>query len=150
MPGGRRSEDGGNRQAEQHPFREGGNGTASTILVHVVEDRRFCELFVGVISPSTEALSTQPRTTVDAHDFKPELEHTVRAIQKLAKGKGVGPDKLPAELWIAGGVVAATWLHELNCRVIMSECPPVAWKGGRITNLAKAKGDPKQCSSSRG
>jgi hypothetical protein len=72
------------------------------------------------------------------------------AIQKLGRNRGLGLDSIPAELLQCGDMSVAVKLSELCAKIVLYDKWPYAWKGGRVVDLYKGKGDPALCDSSRG
>ena len=75
---------------------------------------------------------------------------TAAAFAKLDNNKAVGPDDIPAELLKAGGDALACKFAEVNLRTARGLSWPIQWRGGRLANIHKLKGDPQECDNSRG
>ena len=75
---------------------------------------------------------------------------TQEYIDKLGNNKAVGPDGIGAVLLKAGGCAVAVHINALQLRTFKDESWPVAWKGGRLVDLWKKKGDARVCGNSRG
>ena len=82
--------------------------------------------------------------------FDISLQKTVESISKLGNNRACGPDELHALLLKAGGTALAVKVNDIERRAVQEERIPTRWKGGRLVDLSKKKGDPAECSSSRG
>ena len=63
----------------------------------------------------------------------------------MADNRATGGDKVHAKLLKVGGFLLAVKLNEIQARVVDEERWPVAWKGGRLVELFKGKGDSGDC-----
>ena len=71
-------------------------------------------------------------------------------VSAVGEDKACGPDGLPAKLLKAGGVALAVAVNRIETQSIEKESVPARWKGGRLVDLYKKKGDASVCSNSRG
>ena len=78
------------------------------------------------------------------------VEDVAELITKLPKGKGCGPDMIPAEILQAAGPAGARMLYDLLNDIAASGYVPFEWKGGRLLPIWKKRGSPLQCSDHRG
>ena len=74
----------------------------------------------------------------------------MKATSLLPSGKGVGPDGVPAELYRAGCEQVAIVISRICIDARDRLTWPSAFKGGRLVDLWKSKGDPSVCDNSRG
>ena len=117
-------------------------------------DARWQEHYACVFGGNVASLRTlreEPRLDapyVSTLDVGPAATEAVYA--KLGNNKGVGLDGIPAELLKAGGSALACKYSEVNARVSQNHSWPSQWRGGRIANVHKKKGDPQECDNSRG
>jgi len=108
----------------------------------------FCELFSGAIMGSmVDATSVSVRPVINTLPISAQT--TYEYIQSLGE-TACGPDELHAKLLKVGGCALAVAVNRIETRSIMEEQVPVRWKGGRLIDLYKKKGDPALCSQSRG
>jgi len=78
------------------------------------------------------------------------VEEVRAAMHKMKSGKAAGPTGIVAEMLLAGGEAAITWMTDL-CNVIIKEGSiPADWKRSWIVNVYKGKGDALECGSYRG
>lgn len=75
---------------------------------------------------------------------------TAAALTRLGCNKGVGPDGVQAEFLRAGADALAVRVADAYGRVAATEQWPVAWTGGTIVDVHKAKGPDDDCDESRG
>ena len=61
-----------------------------------------------------------------------------------------GPDEILAPLLKAGGDPLVIKLNALHKQIVFEEAVPYQWKGGRLVDLYKKKGNPDDCGNSRG
>ena len=109
----------------------------------------FTELYGGVIKSSVrEAVSVSLAPVVG--DLPISVLTTFEFIQKLGENKACGPDELHAKLLKAGGLPLAVAINRVEVRSVKEETVPVQWKGGRLVDLYKKKGDASECCNSRG
>ena len=83
-------------------------------------------------------------------NFECPIEKVEAQVNKLAVGKGVGPDEIPAEVVKAGGLPFVSFLHYVVSAICETGYVPLSWRGGRIVALFKGKGDSKATDSYRG
>ena len=73
-----------------------------------------------------------------------------KTVDRLKMGKATGMDEVAAEYIRSGGYVCVEWMVRLFNVCLNSGCVPSEWKVGCIVPLYKGKGDPLECSKSRG
>ena len=109
----------------------------------------FAEVLNGTIVPDASSTVTTPERATSGHvDVSPWRMRV--AIQRLGRVKGLGLDSIPAELLHIGRFPLAVKLSELCTKIVLYDKWPYAWKGGRVVDLYKGKGDPMLCDASRG
>ena len=109
----------------------------------------FADLYRGTVCNSTlDTVSVSP-TPINTQ-LRISVQQTFDYLQRLGVDKACGPDELPAKLLKAGGVALAVVVNKLETRSVETESMPVRWKGGRLVDLYKKKGDAPVCSNSRG
>ena len=77
-------------------------------------------------------------------------EELRRALGKMKRGKAVGLDGLPAEVWKCLGEVAVVFLTTVFNRIMESEKMPDEWRRITLVPIFKNKGDSQNCSNYRG
>ncbi|CAK0905350.1 unnamed protein product, partial [Prorocentrum cordatum] len=75
---------------------------------------------------------------------------TQSSFARLGRNKGVGRDRIPAELLVAGDAPLAILYSAINERVRDEGAWPVSWRGGRFQSVFKKKGSPTMCDDHRG
>ena len=68
-------------------------------------------------------------------------EEVKNALRRMKKGKAVGPDELPIEVWKCMGKMAIKFLTRLFNRLIMGERMPEEWRRSVLIQIYKYKGD---------
>ena len=68
----------------------------------------------------------------------------------MKKGKAVGPDELPAEVWKCMGKMGIKFLTILFNRLLMGEQLPEEWRSSVLIPIYKNKGDAQCCRNYRG
>ena len=71
------------------------------------------------------------------------------AIRRIKKGKAVGPDELPVEVWKNMGKMGTKFLTRLFNRLLIGERMPEEWRSVLIP-IYKNKGDAQCCGNYRG
>ena len=71
-------------------------------------------------------------------------------LLKSSKAKAPGPDGIVNEVLVAGGESMVRELQRVFFKVCLSNAPPHAMRGGWLVDIFKGKGDPRDCSNSRG
>ena len=70
------------------------------------------------------------------------------ALRRMKKGKAVGPDELPVEVWKCMGKMEIKFLTRVFNRLLMGERMPEEWR--RSVSIYKNKGDAQYCGNYRG
>ena len=110
----------------------------------------FCNVFNGEVTTLQGIDDNPPAHTVTVHDFRVSPESSRTAFAALGRNKGCGPDTIPAEVLQAGDSALAVKYADLEARIVSEEVIPRQWRGGRIIDLFKRKGDQLVCDNSRG
>ena len=71
-------------------------------------------------------------------------------LAAVSRGRAAGPDGIPTELIVAGGLPAVGLVSQVFGCLIEHARAPAQWRGGRLAVLWKKKGDSAICSNSRG
>ena len=67
------------------------------------------------------------------------------ALRRMKKGKAVGPDELPVEVWSCMGKMGIKFLTRLFNRLLVSEQMPEEWRRSVLIPIYKTKGDAQCC-----
>ena len=68
----------------------------------------------------------------------------------MKRGKAVGPDKLPVEVWKCMREMGIEFLTRLLNKLLMGERMPEEWKRSMLNSIHKNKGDAQCCGNYRG
>ena len=77
-------------------------------------------------------------------------EEVKNALKRMKKGKAVGPDELPIEVWKCIGKMAIEFLTRLFDRLLMGERMPEEWRKSVLIPIYKNKGDTQCCGNYSG
>ena len=77
-------------------------------------------------------------------------EEVKNALRRMKKGKAVGPDELPVEVWKCMGEMGIEFLTRLFNRLLMGERMPEEWRRSVLIPIYKNKGDAQCCGNYRG
>ena len=76
-------------------------------------------------------------------------EEVKNALRSMKKGKVVGPDELPVEVWKCIGKMGIEFLTRLFNRLLMGERMPEEWRRNVLIPIYKNKGDALCCGNYR-
>ena len=110
----------------------------------------FAEVFCGDVVDKTSLREHDTAACTFQSTLDVGAEATSRAFRSLGRNKGVGLDDIPAELLQAGSDAIACKFADVNVRVLGNGAWPTQWRGGRMVDVYKKKGDASDCNSSRG
>ena len=77
-------------------------------------------------------------------------EEVKNALRRIKKGKAVGPDELPVEVWKCMGKMEIKFLSRLFNRRLIGERMPEEWRRSVLISIYKNKGDAQCCGNYRG
>ena len=77
-------------------------------------------------------------------------EEVKNAVRRMKKGKAVGPDELPIEVWMCMGKMGIKFLTRLFNRLLMGERMPEEWRRSVLIPIYRNKGDAQCCGNYRG
>ena len=77
-------------------------------------------------------------------------EEVKNALRRMKKGKAVGPDKLPIEVWKCMEKMGIKLLTRLFNKLLMGERMPEEWGRSVLIPIYKNKGDAQCCGKYRG
>ena len=100
-----------------------------------------------------EENNRDPRTE-EAEVVKEEVncvsrEEVKNALRRIKKGKAVGPDELPVEIWKCMGKMGIEFLTSLFNRLLMGERMPEEWRRNVLIPIYKNKEDAQCCGNYR-
>ena len=103
--------------------------------------KRWKEYFEKLIN---EENNREPRTE-EAEVVNEEVncvskEEVKNALRRMKKGKAVGPDGLPVEVWKCMGEMGIKFLTRLFNRLLMGERMPEEWRRSVLIPMYKNKG----------
>ena len=76
-------------------------------------------------------------------------EEVKNALKRMKKGKAVGPDELPVEVWKCMREMGIKFLIRLFNRLLMGEWMPEEWKRSVLIPIYINKGDAQCCGNNR-
>ncbi|XP_062866594.1 uncharacterized protein LOC134329279, partial [Trichomycterus rosablanca] len=88
--------------------------------------------------------------TVDQEVEKINENEVWKALKRMKKGKAVGPDNIPVEVWKCLGEMAVRFLTQLLNAIVESEKMPEEWRRSVLVPIFKNKGDVQSCNNYRG
>ena len=77
-------------------------------------------------------------------------EEVKNTLRRMKKGKVVGPDELPVEVWKCMGEMGIKFLTRLFNKLLVGERIPEEWRWSVLIPIYKNKGDAQCCGSYRG
>ena len=77
-------------------------------------------------------------------------EEVKNALRRMKKGKAVGPDELPVDVWKCIGEMGIKFLTRLFNRLLMGKRMPEEWRRSVLIPIYKNKGDAQCCENYRG
>ena len=77
-------------------------------------------------------------------------EEVKNALRMMKKGKAVGPDELPIEVWKCIGKIGIEFLIRLFYKLLMGERMPKEWRRSVLIPIYKNKGVSQCCGNYRG
>ena len=77
-------------------------------------------------------------------------EEVKKALKIMKKGKTVGPDELPVEVWKCMGEMGIKFLTRLFNSLLVSERMSEEWRRSVLILIYKNKGDAQSCENHRG
>ena len=76
-------------------------------------------------------------------------EEVKNALRRMKKGKAVGPDELPVEVWKCMGEMGIKFLTRLFNRLLIGEWMSEEWRRSVLIPIYKNKGDAQCCGNYR-
>jgi hypothetical protein len=93
---------------------------------------------------------------ISSDDLNRQFVHRIQefevkdALKRMKRGKAMGPDEIPIEVWRSLGDVAIVWLTKLFNPIFRSNKMPDEWRRSILVPIFKNKGDVQSCTSYRG
>lgn len=115
-------------------------------------NRYFYKLFNearGSESGVEQGVSLSPAQTMGSCE-RISKEEVKGALQKMGRGKAVGPDQIPIEVWLCLGEAGVQWLTDLFNILLIDAKMPSKWRRSFVVPFFKNKGDAQSCSNYRG
>ena len=110
--------------------------------------KEYCEKLIN------EENNREPRTeelqVVNEEVNCVSREEVKKALRKMKKGKAVGPDELPVEVWMCMGDIGIKFLTRLFNRLLIGEQMPEEWRTSVLIPIYKNKRDAQYCENYRG
>ena len=88
--------------------------------------------------------------SVESEVEKVSVEEVERALRKMKRGKAVGPDDIPVEVWKCLGQRGIEWLTNFFNDILEAEKMPDEWRNSILVPIYKNKGDIQDCGNYRG
>ena len=110
----------------------------------------FCQLLCGRVLSDPRLIKSLSISPIKEHDVIIQVTRTQKSLAALGSNRTAGPDEIPAVLLKAGGCAVAVFVNRIQNEILEHEEWPIAWKGGRLVDLWKRKGDARECENSRG
>ena len=98
-------------------------------------------------NPRVETEEREPNQGLTAPINEAETE---RALKGMKRGKAVGSDEIPAEVWKCLGWFGVVTLCKLFNSIMITETIPSAWRDSVLVPIFKEKGDIQECKNYRG
>ena len=126
-----------------------------TVLVHDSDvKKRWTEHFAGLLKADLvsdlDSLMPYPEAVHATSKYSPSAEDVNKQLSCGKRGKAPGPDGIHNELLRAGGFVLAEHIAVLLRHIAAVGAAPIDFRGGRLREVWKRKGDPQICANSRG
>ncbi|KAK3552015.1 hypothetical protein QTP70_031597, partial [Hemibagrus guttatus] len=113
--------------------------------------RRWKEYFEELMNEENEREKrVEGVNSVEQKVVKIRKDEVRKALKRMKRGKAVGPDYIPVEVWKCLGEAAVEFLTSLFNRVLESERMPEEWRRSVLVPIFKNKGDVQNCSNYRG
>ena len=112
--------------------------------------KRWKEYFEKLINEeNNREPSTKEAEVVNEEVNCVSREKVKNALRRMKKGKAVGPDELPVEVWKCMEEMGIKFLTRLFNRLLMGERIPKEWRKSVLIPIYKNKGDAQCCGNYR-
>ena len=113
--------------------------------------KRWKEYFEKLMNEENDGeLRTEEPEVVNEEVNCVSREEVKNAQRRMKKGKTVGPDELPVEVWKCMGVVGIKFLTRPFNKLLMGKRMPEEWRRSVFIPIYKNKGDAQSCGNYRG
>ena len=113
--------------------------------------RRWKEYFEELMNVENERGERTDRAQAVNQEVPQISKEEVRAaMERMKRGKAVGPDDIPAEAWSCLGELAVDFLARLFNNILATEKMPEEWRQSILVPIFKNKGDAQSCNNYRG
>ena len=113
--------------------------------------KRWKEYFEKLMNKeNNRELRTEEAEVVNEEVNCVNREEVKNALRRMKKGKAVGPDELPVEVWKCMGEMEIEFLTRLFNRLLMGERMPEEWRRSVLIPIYKNKEDQQCCGNYRG
>ena len=113
--------------------------------------KRWKEYFEKLINEENNRDSrTEEEEMVNEEIICVSREEVKNALRRMKKGKAVGSDELPVEVWKCIGKMGIKFLTRLFNRILVGERMPDEWRRSVFIPIYKNKGDAQCCGNYRG
>ncbi|PFX16641.1 Craniofacial development protein 2 [Stylophora pistillata] len=121
-------------------------------ISNAIKKQQYHEMRSKTPSVNIDAIASLPQLSVKSHlDETPTLEDIATAIGAMRKGKGAGPDGIPAEAYKVAGPALIEKLHVFFTRISDEEVIPSDLQDALIVTIfIFKKGDKANCENYRG
>ena len=128
---------------------KGSDGTVLTDANSVLG--RWKEYFECLMNEENEREKREEEVpVVDQEVAMVSKDEVRRALKRMKRGKALGPDDIPVEVWKCLGEVAVEFLTGLFNRILDGEKMPEEWRRSVLVPIFKNKGDVQSCGNYRG
>ena len=97
-----------------------------------------------------EVVKEEVFTSCDYERYCVGREEVKNALRRIKKGKAVGPNELPVEVWKCMREMGIEFLTRLFNRLLMGERMPEEWRRNVLIPIYKNKGNAQCCRNYRG
>ena len=124
----------------------------SNVMVSLkAELKRWKKYFEKLINKENDRESRTKKAEVVNEEVNcVSREEVKNALRRMKKGKAIGPDELPVEVWKCMGEMGIEFLTRLFKKLLMGKRMPEEWRKSVLIPIYKSKGDAQCCRSHRG
>ena len=112
--------------------------------------KRWKEYFEKLMNEENNRESRTEEAEVVNEEVNCVSREVKNALRRMKKGKAIGPDELPVEVWKCMGEMGIKFLTRLYNRLLMGEWMPEEWRRSVLIPIYKNKGDAQCCGNYRG
>ena len=97
--------------------------------------------FEQLMNVENERIEWEVEPSRESEIGEVSVEEVRRALQKMKRGKAVGPDDIPEEAWKCLGAIGTDVLTDMFNKIIETEKMPDEWRKSTLVPIFKNKGD---------